>query len=420
MDANLAAGLAIGLCVGLVIGFALGFLAGTRAKQLAAALKALASLVKAHLRRAQPDAKASSGAEDVHNDDDDKAEEEAGGPEVLHRFLDVTEDPEMDVHVEMFTNPVWLYKMKLAQERERNERRMEKMRAEGMSEAEIHERLGGGVGLMSNKKFDAPLKVLEEAGARLTAAASSTEAAARNDRLNKMRNLRGYMSRLEIDIERKPPPEGVPSALAVARATLMQPTIKRDVQRERRSKGLVRRLSSARMVLRSKAAEIREMQLRSLTRRTQKSGPKTRRGAMDKPVSNDLQSLCEGLGRLAQKAEARERDPSSDAPKASHRGASHPGRMLGISSTRSNGSNGLSTGRSGGANTARTDSSLLTEEAEEERLRREIEAREGAQALRDADAADAADSLAVGAARTPRSAHAHFEAEAPNNALEYA
>ena len=323
---------------------------------LAAASNMLAHVRQA-LQRSAPGVASTGGAQE-EMENDEVIDEEASASNVLQHYLDCNEEPGLDAHPDMHISAIWLYKLKRQNEFDRNERRRQVMEAAGYSEEEIEERMRGKGESGANASRDPPLRVLEQAGARLRSMSLSADASAHAARASVDRNLRGYLTKQSIDATRHALPEEAPAAaFTAARDTAMQPLIRNQVNREQRSKGLRLRLKGARAVLRERGSVImRDIKLkRKFLENPRASISKGQhRGSCD--GFGDLSQLAQGL---AAKVATKNVPLGPDSvPKSSHRGA-RPGRL---SPRRC----GVGTGRSDQS----TVRSILTEEAVEDALRR--------------------------------------------------
>jgi len=188
----------MGLIIGLVLGFLIGFITGARAKQLIAATKLTATALKTIIKSLAPE-------------DDKGAAEEAATEEQetdenvtsVDDFMNNDHVPGLDDHPDLEFSPIFLYKVKVAKEEARREKRRQQLLTEGydpdqMDEAEAEGMAGGG-------QRQNALATLIQAGARVkpVGGGQSAEAALREDRRRQIKTIETYMSKnLELDTQR--------------------------------------------------------------------------------------------------------------------------------------------------------------------------------------------------------------------------
>lgn len=192
-----AAGIIVGLVIGLLLGFVIGFVLGARAKQLLQAVALTKTAFKTIIKSLAPEP--AGAAEEAAN------EEEVPDADVdnIDDFINNDNVPGLDDHPDLEFSPVFMYKVKVAKEEARREKRRQQLLTEGydpdqMDDADAQD-MSGPVGRVN------PLQTLIDAGARVTPlmASQSNEAAQREDRRRQIRTLEAYMQKnLELDTSR--------------------------------------------------------------------------------------------------------------------------------------------------------------------------------------------------------------------------
>ena len=223
--------------IALVVGLLVGFLLGARTRQLAAKLKevgrAMRSLTAVFKIK---DAGAMDSAEAMQEGEQED-EEEAKQKDVeeetdpMADFLNLNEEAGLDDHPDIDLNPVMMFQIKKAKEAQKLQKQREELAAEGLTEAEIDERLaeGGHGGGGGDGKPNA-LAVLIAAGARVTAIRSNNnqEQQKKEELRRQQRNIAVFLKTLDIDTSVKNSADdavkgGKKSALEVARDTKTKP-----------------------------------------------------------------------------------------------------------------------------------------------------------------------------------------------------
>jgi hypothetical protein len=179
-----------------------GFLVGARAKQLMAALQMAPSALKSLLKSMATTPEDSNGAEDAQGDQEEELEVKD-----IHDFLDTDAIPGLDDHADLIFNPIVMYKIKVAKDEARKEKRRQQLIADGydpdaMDEDEANAAAGGAGAIRQNA-----LATLVEHGARVTPVSGglSAEAAAREERKRQIRTIDSYLARsMDLDVARVP------------------------------------------------------------------------------------------------------------------------------------------------------------------------------------------------------------------------
>jgi len=216
-DSQLGVGIAIGLVVGLIV----GWLVGTRAKQLAAATKAipkaLASLTKTKRNAASSASGAgangagsaaaqAAAAVSVANDVDAEPtppEDEVlpDDDDVVNAFLNSNSTPGLDDHCDLEFNPVVLYQIKRAKEGARIAKIRDQMIAEGLDPDDDSQMamISQPVG---RTKISA-LAVLVAHGASVSRVRSDTVDQAQKEQRRTLKTVEVYLTKqLEVDASR--------------------------------------------------------------------------------------------------------------------------------------------------------------------------------------------------------------------------
>jgi len=186
-----------------VMFFLLGFILGTRGKQILATLKVMHKALLSTFSIKIPPTAEEDGKDD--GDENDMQGEDEANTEGIDDFLSTDANPAMDDHPEVEINPVLMYLVRKAKDRQREERKLkaisemrDKLVAEGYSEDEIVAKLAedasmgeGGLPVRQNA-----LAVLISVGARVeaSAASGSADAQALKDKRRQQKNIDVYLA----------------------------------------------------------------------------------------------------------------------------------------------------------------------------------------------------------------------------------
>ena len=205
---EIVAGINMGVAIMfLFVGICLGFLMGTRGRQLANSAKSLTmNLPKAFSFRIpiKPPAD-DEGKDDAEN----LGEEEEQRPEdIMEEFLSRAPIPGMDDHPELELNPVIMYQIKQAKAAKRAQMVREALRADGMTDEEIEERLESGMTGNAGNAGGKPsaFQILIDAGARVTPGANNmgSDQALIQERKRQVRTIDTFLSKeRNIDISKE-------------------------------------------------------------------------------------------------------------------------------------------------------------------------------------------------------------------------
>lgn len=241
-----AAGIGVPIAViFLLVGLVFGFLLGARARQLAAKLKevgrammSLTAVFKIKDSSAMQDAEAmQEGEQENEEEANNKDAEEEKDP--MADFLNLDEDAGLDDHPEIELNPVMMFQIKKAKDAQRIQKQREELAAEGLTEAEIDDRIAdGATGGAGDGKPNA-LQVLIAAGARVEPVKGKTseDAIKKTELRRKQRNIAVFLQKtLDIDTtvrsDKGGAKGGKKSAFEVARETKTKPVGGDTLQRE--------------------------------------------------------------------------------------------------------------------------------------------------------------------------------------------
>lgn len=195
--ASASTGIIIGLLIGLIIGFALGFITGARAKQLLNAVKLAPSALKTIIKSLGVAPPEPGAAEEAMNED------VAIEPSVqsIDDFMNNDAVPGLDDHPDLEFSPVFMYKVKVAKEEARREKRRQQLLAEGYDPDQMDDNEAQAAAAGSEK--GSALATLIAAGARVTPIAASlgAEAKLREDRRRQIKTLETYLQKnMELDV----------------------------------------------------------------------------------------------------------------------------------------------------------------------------------------------------------------------------
>ena len=190
-------GIIIGLLIGLVIGFVLGFITGARAKQLLNAAKLAPSALKTILKSLgvappEPGAAEEAANEDVAIEDPVQS---------IDDFINSDAVPGLDDHPDLEFSPVFMYKVKVAKEEARREKRRQQLLTEGYDPDQMDDEDAQAAAAGGDKKN--ALATLIEAGARVTplVASQGAEAKLREDRRRQIKTIETYLNKnMELDV----------------------------------------------------------------------------------------------------------------------------------------------------------------------------------------------------------------------------
>jgi len=239
----------IGIVIGLIIGLIIGFVAGARARKLAAALAALKQAFK-------PMAHATDDGEmdDALKEDED----ELAALDDVDDFLNNDNIPGLDDHAELEFNPIINYKIKLAKEEQRKEKRRAQLIADGYDPDEMDESEAAAAAGSAGAVKQNALATLIAAGARVTpmAASQNAEAQQREERRRAVRTVDTFLSKsYDVDVTRlavmhKSGQKKQRTALEVAKLS----------QTERAGAGFEKRAIKAIQVAKDARTQFREIQ----------------------------------------------------------------------------------------------------------------------------------------------------------------
>lgn len=241
--------MAIGIVIGLIIGLIIGFIAGARARKLAAAIAALKQAFK-------PLAQATDAGEmdDALKEDED----EITDLNDVDDFLNNDSIPGLDDHADLEFNPIITYKIKLAKEEQRKEKRRAQLIADGYDPDEMDESAAAAAAGAAGAMKQNALATLIAAGARVTpmAASQSAEAQQREERRRAVRTVDTFLNKsYDVDVTRlafaqKSGEKKQRTALEVARLS----------QTERAGSGFEKRAIKAIGVAKDARNQFRELQ----------------------------------------------------------------------------------------------------------------------------------------------------------------
>jgi len=195
-----------------VLCIALGFLLGTRARQLLASAKLILQAFK-YMRGIKIPADDGADDDGAKDGDDDMDQEDESGSDLLEAFLTTDAEALLDDHQDMTINPVLMYQIRVAADRrkeeQRNMERRKALEAEGLDAAAIEQQLlemaeSGAMPSGAVAQKACALNVLIEAGARVTALASSggAEAAVKEERKRQQRSVEFYLRGRDVAVEK--------------------------------------------------------------------------------------------------------------------------------------------------------------------------------------------------------------------------
>jgi len=190
----------MGLIIGIVVGFLIGFITGARAKQLIQATKLTATALKTIIKSMAPSKEDDKGA--AEEAAGEEAEEEGNVPSV-DDFMNNDNVPGLDDHPDLEFSPVFLYKVKVAKEEARREKRRQQLLTEGYDPDQMDE--AAAEGMAGGGQRQNALATLIQAGARVkpVGGGQSAEAALREDRRRQIKTIETYMTKnLELDTQR--------------------------------------------------------------------------------------------------------------------------------------------------------------------------------------------------------------------------
>ena len=221
--------------VALVVGLLIGFLIGARTRQIAAKLKEIGRAVlslRLLLKIKESSMDSAEAMQDGDQDDEEEQKMKDGEEEKdpMADFLNDAEEQGLDDHPEIELNPVMMFQIKKAKDAQRVQKQREDLAAEGLTEAEIDERIAAGVEGAGDGRLNA-LQVLIAAGARVEPVKGKTsEDAIKKSELRRLqRNVAVFLQKtLDIDTKVVPAKEGGSkggrkSAFDVARDTKSNP-----------------------------------------------------------------------------------------------------------------------------------------------------------------------------------------------------
>lgn len=189
----------------------------------------LTAVFKVKDSSAMQDAEAMQEGEQENEEEENKKDlEEEKDP--MADFLNLDEDAGLDDHPDIDLNPVMMFQIKKAKDAQRIQKQREELAAEGLTEAEIDDRIAEGAGGGAGDGKPNALQVLIAAGARVEPVKGKTseDAIKKTELRRKQRNIAVFLQKtLDIDttvrVDKGGSKGGKKSAFEVARETKTKP-----------------------------------------------------------------------------------------------------------------------------------------------------------------------------------------------------